>query len=189
MLPFHTHQEPDGFIRTTQIEKRVVFSLMHVRRLEAEGRFPKRMTIGRSRSVAWSLRDVLQWMQARLDERPSGWSTPVVTVDPSDRFISVKEVCAVSALSKQQIDRLEARSEFPRRAQIGPQRVAWLEREVQDWLNDLKVHKTIHSAGVPFNGLMHIRRFNSSALKIARETPHIERGLTSGFSMLPRDGT
>lgn len=146
MLPFQTYQEPDRFIRTTQIEKRVVFSLMHVRRLEAEGLFPKRMTIGRSRSVAWSLRDVLQWMQARLDERPSRWTSVSVVVVATDRFISARELCAITALSKHQIDRLEARGEFPRRAQIGPQRVAWLEREVQTWLEDQKTSSRMGTA-------------------------------------------
>ncbi len=135
--------EPDRFVRTTQIEHRVVFSLMHVRRLEKDGLFPRRISLG-GRSVGWSLRDVLQWMQEKLDERPRGWTPTRIMIQPSDRFISAKEVCSIVALSKHKIDRLESHGAFPRRAQIGLQRVAWLEREVQAWIDTVKIRSILY---------------------------------------------
>jgi prophage regulatory protein len=33
-----------------------------------------------------------------------------------------------------QIGRLEAKGEFPQRVRLGPQRVAWIEEEVESWL-------------------------------------------------------
>lgn len=37
-------------------------------------------------------------------------------------------------LSKPQIDRLEAAGDFPKRIQLGPKSVAWIEDEVDEWL-------------------------------------------------------
>lgn len=135
--------DTDRFVRTTQIERRVVFSLMHVRRMEKDGLFPRRISLG-GRCVGWSLRDVLLWMQERLDERRIGWSSTRTLIQPSDRFISAKEVCSIVALSKNRIDYLESDGAFPRRVQIGPQRIAWLEREVQNWVEDTKIRTILH---------------------------------------------
>lgn len=127
----------DRFIRTTQIENRVVFSLMHVRRLEMDGLFPRRFQIA-GRAVGWSLREVMQWMQERLDDRPGASSLTRTLVQPNDRLISAREVCSIASISKHKIDHLESRGAFPRRAQIGAQRVAWLEREVRRWTDEVR---------------------------------------------------
>ena len=37
--------------------------------------------------------------------------------------------------------RLEARGLFPRRVRLSPAKVAWIEREVLDWLNDRARHE------------------------------------------------
>jgi prophage regulatory protein len=143
MMPISIDLETDRFIRTTQIEHRVVFSLMHLRRLEKDGLFPRRISLS-GRAVGWSLRDVLRWMQEKLDERPGGLSFARTIIYPGDRFISAKEACSMVGLSKHQIDRLESQGAFPRRAQIGGQRVAWLERDVQNWIDEVKIRSIIH---------------------------------------------
>lgn len=142
-MPISIDLKTERFIRTTQIEHRVVFSLMHVRRLEKDGLFPKRMSLS-GRAVGWSLMDILQWMQDKLDERPAGWNLARTIIHQGDRFVSAKEACSMVGLSKHQIDRLESQGAFPRRAQIGGKRVAWLEREVQNWIDEVKIRSIIH---------------------------------------------
>jgi prophage regulatory protein len=36
--------------------------------------------------------------------------------------------------SRQYVDRLEARGQFPQRVQTGPNSIAWIEREVDAWI-------------------------------------------------------
>ncbi len=52
----------------------------------------------------------------------------------SDRFLREPEVRRITGLSRTTRWRLEQRSQFPRRRQISPNAVAWLESEVQEWL-------------------------------------------------------
>jgi prophage regulatory protein len=40
-------------------------------------------------------------------------------------------------LSKPHIDRMEADGKFPKRIQLGPKSVAWIEDEVDEWLRQL----------------------------------------------------
>ena len=37
-------------------------------------------------------------------------------------------------LSRPQVDRLEAAGDFPKRIQLGPKSVAWVEDEVDEWI-------------------------------------------------------
>lgn len=50
------------------------------------------------------------------------------------RLLSKKEVRAKVLYSPAHIARLEAAGKFPKRVQIGPGRVGWVEQEVEDWL-------------------------------------------------------
>lgn len=52
------------------------------------------------------------------------------------RFLRLPEVCRLTALSRSQIYRLEASSQFPRRVKLGQAASAWIESEVLQWCAD-----------------------------------------------------
>ena len=51
-----------------QVRELVLYSPQHVARLEAAGKFPKRVKLGQCR-VGWVEREVLEWLQTRIQER------------------------------------------------------------------------------------------------------------------------
>lgn len=51
-----------------QVRERVCYSPAHIDRLEAEGRFPRRVRLGVSR-VAWVEDEVTAWIADRVAER------------------------------------------------------------------------------------------------------------------------
>jgi prophage regulatory protein len=51
-----------------QLKDLVLYSPQHISRLEAAGRFPKRVQLGPSR-VGWVEGEVLTWLQQRIDAR------------------------------------------------------------------------------------------------------------------------
>jgi prophage regulatory protein len=57
-------------------------------------------------------------------------------IAPSDRLITKRELCKMVPYTPQHILRLEKRGKFPRRIQVGPNRVAWLLSEVEAWISD-----------------------------------------------------
>lgn len=52
------------------------------------------------------------------------------------KMLSKKAVRDLVLYSPAHIARLEAAGQFPKRVQLGPGRVGWVEEEVQDWLHD-----------------------------------------------------
>lgn len=50
------------------------------------------------------------------------------------RLLSKKQVREIVLYSPQHIARLEAAGKFPKRVQLGPARVGWVDEEVQGWL-------------------------------------------------------
>ena len=50
------------------------------------------------------------------------------------RILSKKDVRQLVLYSPAHIDRLEKAGRFPRRVQLGPGRVGWVEDEVNDWI-------------------------------------------------------
>lgn len=50
------------------------------------------------------------------------------------RMLRVHQVMAVTGLSKTKIYEMQTRGDFPMRVQLSPRRVAWVEAEVQAWL-------------------------------------------------------
>ena len=52
----------------------------------------------------------------------------------SNRLLSLEQVRHLIPYSASQIYRLEQQDRFPRQLRIGPNRVAWLENEVNNWL-------------------------------------------------------
>lgn len=61
----------DRIIRAPERRKIVPYSDMHIWRLEKAGRFPKRIKLG-PQSVGWSLREILEYIEARKAERETG---------------------------------------------------------------------------------------------------------------------
>lgn len=56
------------------------------------------------------------------------------TTETPTRIISLKELAHRVPYSPVQIWRLEKAGTFPRRVQLGPNRVGWVEAEVEAWL-------------------------------------------------------
>lgn len=52
------------------------------------------------------------------------------------RMLSKKQVREKVLYSPAHVARLEAAGKFPKRVQLGPSRVGWLEQEIDDWLNE-----------------------------------------------------
>ena len=52
------------------------------------------------------------------------------------RILSKKDLRAIVLYSPAHIDRLEKAGRFPKRVQLGPCRVGWVESEVLDWLRE-----------------------------------------------------
>ena len=50
------------------------------------------------------------------------------------RILSKRQVKGLVLYSPQHIARLEKAGQFPKRIQLGPNRVGWVEDEVLDWL-------------------------------------------------------
>jgi prophage regulatory protein len=51
-----------------------------------------------------------------------------------NRLINKGQLCQMVPYTPQHILRLEKEGKFPRRVQVGPNRVAWLESEVEAWV-------------------------------------------------------
>ena len=52
------------------------------------------------------------------------------------RILSKKDLRALVLYSPAQIDRMEKAGRFPKRVQLGPCRVGWVESEVLKWLQE-----------------------------------------------------
>lgn len=57
-----------------QLKELVLYSPQHVARLEAAGRFPKRVKLGQCR-VGWIEQEVLDWLQERIQRRENAPDT------------------------------------------------------------------------------------------------------------------
>ena len=60
--------DPNTFILAQELTGLVPFSPNHLRRLEAQGDFPRRVRIGANR-IAWLRAEVEAWLAGRVDAR------------------------------------------------------------------------------------------------------------------------
>ena len=60
--------DPNTFILAQELTGLVPFSPNHLRRLEAQGDFPRRIRIGANR-IAWLRDEVEQWLAVRMEAR------------------------------------------------------------------------------------------------------------------------
>ncbi len=51
-----------------EVTELVLYSPQHIARLEAAGKFPKRVKLGSNR-VGWVEQEILDWLQAKIDAR------------------------------------------------------------------------------------------------------------------------
>ena len=51
-----------------QVKELVLYSPQHIARLEAAGKFPKRVQLGANR-VGWVKEEIEEWLQHRIDAR------------------------------------------------------------------------------------------------------------------------
>lgn len=51
-----------------QVRELVTYSYAHIDRLEADGKFPKRIRLGQQR-VAWVATEIDDWIRARIEDR------------------------------------------------------------------------------------------------------------------------
>jgi prophage regulatory protein len=66
--------------------------------------------------------------------RPSNQTADQSPNAQSLRLITKSELIAIVPYTPQHILRLEKRGLFPRRIQVGPNRVAWLLSEIEEWV-------------------------------------------------------
>ena len=59
----------------------------------------------------------------------------------TDRIISGREVREMVSYSLMQIWRLERDGRFPKRIRLGPGRIGWSLREIQDWIAARKAER------------------------------------------------
>jgi prophage regulatory protein len=52
------------------------------------------------------------------------------------RILTKKQVCALVPYTPQHIHRLEKAGRFPRRLQLGPNRVGWRLVDIERWVNE-----------------------------------------------------
>ncbi len=52
------------------------------------------------------------------------------------KLLSKRQLKEIVLYSPQHIARLEKAGQFPKRVQLGPNRVGWVEEEVMEWLDD-----------------------------------------------------
>jgi len=59
------------FLSKKEVKGFAIYSDSHLRRLEEEGKFPKRVKLGEGRyaRVGWVESEILDWMRAKIAER------------------------------------------------------------------------------------------------------------------------
>ena len=50
------------------------------------------------------------------------------------KFLTAKQVMNMTGLSRTSIWRLEKDGEFPKRRQLGPRRIGWVESTILEWM-------------------------------------------------------
>jgi prophage regulatory protein len=63
-----THETQSELILAGEVSRRIPYSANHLRRLEAQGDFPRRVRIGANR-IAWLRDEVEQWLADRVEAR------------------------------------------------------------------------------------------------------------------------
>lgn len=70
----------------------------------------------------------------------------MISTQYPDRLLTGQELQALIPYSRTHIHRLEKAGCFPPRVQIGPNRVAWSQKEVERWIEDRKNERPFGSS-------------------------------------------
>lgn len=147
----------------------VTYSEQQLTRLEAAGIFPKRVHIG-PRRVGWVFREILDWMQSKVDARPVGPMSPKVIIETSDRFVHTRELRSLVLYTPHHVRNLERAEKFPGRIRLSDNRVVWLERELHDWLETQRKRDEADTAKT-----YHVRlcrpRFEVTTVSVKADSP------------------
>jgi len=65
------------------------------------------------------------------------------TMQTHEKFIRLTQVLDIIPYSSSHIRRLEGKGKFPKRIRLGENRVAWLQSEVHDWLDQRLNHRNL----------------------------------------------
>ena len=65
------------------------------------------------------------------------------TMHTHEKFIRLTQVLNIVPYSSSHIRRLESTGKFPKRIRLGENRVAWLQSEVHEWLNERLSHRNL----------------------------------------------
>lgn len=101
--------------------------------MERANRLPTRKLRSEMRGV-WQQDDICSWMQSCLETQRQHKLRPNTIVNHADRFITKKELIKLVDMSAPTILQQEIAGTFPSRVKITTTRVAWLYREIIDWL-------------------------------------------------------
>ena len=63
------------FLSKKQVKELVLYSFAHIDRLEAAGKFPKRVRLGQNR-VGWVESEIIEWIKRKIWKRDNPTDTP-----------------------------------------------------------------------------------------------------------------
>ncbi len=63
------------------------------------------------------------------------------------KFLRLKEVMAITALSRSSIYKFMSEERFPQTISLGDRAVAWLESEVEEWMEEKLQHRELKGDG------------------------------------------
>jgi len=72
------------FLRISEVLRIVPYSSSHIWRLEKQGKFPKRVHLGRNR-VAWIADEIEKWAEEKISESRPDADTETTARTPVDR--------------------------------------------------------------------------------------------------------
>lgn len=125
------NDEPCLYDINTVIERTSLSRALY--HLHKQAHFPKPFKIGTR--TFWTACEVHAWMQERLIDRAAyAPDAPLPLITSNHAFIPMKAICARLALSRWTIGKLESQGTFPVRIKLGKHRLAWLNTEIDDWL-------------------------------------------------------
>ncbi len=64
------------------------------------------------------------------------------------KFLRLKEVMAITALSRSSIYKFMSEERFPQTISLGDRAVAWLESEVEEWMEEKLQHRELNGNAI-----------------------------------------
>lgn len=80
-----------------------------------------------------------------------------MTRKPAPILIPMKEVCALTSLSRTMVNRLRSQGRFPDAVELGDRRVAFVRSEVLAWIDE-RIAERVRTRRMYVNGPLHMCR-------------------------------